>query len=125
MVGGMLGTGLRFAIDGALPHSQDSFPVATLAVNTTGSLLLGLIVGWLWPRASAWLRAGLGTGFLGSFTTFSAIAVSVVALSTAGEWATAGLYLTLTLVLGLIAAWGGLTLGRQLGRQLGPQLGPQ
>lgn len=121
MVGGVLGTGLRFAIDAALPHSQDSFPVATLAVNTTGSLLLGLIVGWLWPRASAWLRAGLGTGFLGSFTTFSAIAVSVVALNNAGEWAIAGLYLTLTLVLGLIAAWGGLTLGRQLGRQIGPQ----
>ncbi len=115
----MLGTGLRFAIDVALPHASDGFPVATVLINTTGALVLGLMVGWLWPRVSTWLRAGLGTGLLGSFTTFSAIAVSVVGLGNAGQWAGAALYLTLTLALGLTAAWGGLALGRRLGHEHG------
>ena len=112
----MLGTGLRFALDWVLPHAGDEFPLSTLGANTLGALLLGLAAGWLWPRASSLLRAGLGTGLLGSFTTFSAIAVSVVSLGSRDQWGTAIVYLFLTLALGLGAAWVGLRLSRGVGR---------
>ena len=113
LVGGVLGTGLRLAIDTAVPHSGTAFPLSTLVINTVGALALGVLVARLWPVAPSWLRAGLGAGLLGSFTTFSAFAVSLVSLTTAGEWMPALGYLALTLVLGLGAAWLGLSLGRR------------
>jgi CrcB protein len=73
--------------------------------------VLGLLVARVWPVAPHWLRAGLGAGLLGSFTTFSAVAVSVVSLTAADQWMPALAYLALTLVLGLAAAGLGLRAG--------------
>ncbi|MGV8895143.1 MAG: fluoride efflux transporter FluC [Rhodoglobus sp.] len=112
IVGGMVGTGLRLGLDAVIPHTDDSFPVSTLIANVVGAFVLGVLVARLWERAPVWLRAGLGVGLLGSFTTFSALAVSLVTLSTSGQWMTAALYLALTLLLGFGAAAAGLTLGR-------------
>jgi CrcB protein len=107
-VGAAVGTTLRLGLDLAVPHDDAGFPVSTLVVNVVGSFALGLLVTRLWPRASPWLRAGLGPGLVGSFTTFSAVAVSLVAL---GPTPLALLYLAATLGLGLLAAWAGLVLG--------------
>lgn len=112
LVGGVVGTGLRLAIDTAVPHTDSTFPLSTLVINSVGAFLLGALVARLWGTAPSWLKAGLGAGLLGSFTTFSAFAVSLVSLTTAGDWTTALGYLGLTLVLGLGAAWLGLALGR-------------
>jgi CrcB protein len=112
LVGGVVGTGLRLAIDAAVPHTDTSFPLSTLVINSVGAFLLGALVARLWATAPSWLKAGLGAGLLGSFTTFSAFAVSLVSLTASGEWMTALGYLGLTLVLGLGAAWLGLSLGR-------------
>lgn len=112
LAGGVVGTGLRLAIDAALPHTDTGFPLSTLVINTGGALVLGVLVARAWQSAPSWLRAGLGAGLLGSFTTFSAFAVSLVSLTGAGEWMPALAYLALTLVLGLGAAWLGLALGR-------------
>src|SRR5690554_4647754 len=109
----MLGTALRFGIDTALPHGNAEFATSTLAVNVLGSFTLGLLVGRAWLGAPNWCRAGLGPGLLGSFTTFSAVAVSLVAMSTEGEWMLAASYLAATLALGLGAAVLGLRLGRR------------
>jgi fluoride exporter len=108
VVGGMIGAGLRFGIDTALPHDATAFPPSTLIVNVLGSAALGFLVARLWPTSPSWLRAGLGTGLLGSFTTFSAFAVSLVELGPTP----AGIgYLVLSLVLGPGAAFAGLRLG--------------
>lgn len=112
VVGGVVGTGLRLAIDAAIPHGDTDFPLSTLVINCVGAFLLGALVARLWATAPPWLRAGLGAGLLGSFTTFSAFAVSLVSLSAAGEWMTALGYLGLTVVLGLGSAWLGLALGK-------------
>lgn len=88
------------------------FPLSTLIINVFGAFALGALVSRLWPTAAAWLKAGLGPGLLGSFTTFSALAVGLVSLTAAGHWATALGYLGLTLVLGGGAAGLGLALGR-------------
>ncbi|HRQ01102.1 MAG TPA: CrcB family protein, partial [Terrimesophilobacter sp.] len=108
-VGGAVGTGLRLGADALIPSG--AFPVATLVVNVVGSFLLALLVGRAWATAPEWVKAGLGAGVLGAFTTFSAIAVSVVQLSTNGEPAVAGAYLVASVVLGIGAAAVGLRLG--------------
>ncbi len=112
MIGGIAGTGLRLAIDTALPHSDSTFPLSTLIINTIGAFALGALVARVWPVAPGWLRAGLGAGVLGSFTTFSAVAVSLVSLTHSGQVPLALAYLGVTLVLGFGAAWLGLQLGR-------------
>lgn len=103
IVGGMVGTGLRLAVDYLIPG-----PIATLVVNVIGSLVLGFLVARVWPTASTWLKAGLGAGLLGSFTTFSAVAVI---LTDFGFTLNGLLYLAATMVLGLGAAFAGLRLG--------------
>lgn len=113
LLGGALGTALRLGIDALLPHADDAFPWATLGINTLGSFALGALVSIAWDRTPAWLRAGLGPGLLGSFTTFSALAVSFVTLADAGEWMPAAAYLAASVVLGLAAAGLGLRLGRR------------
>ena len=107
--GGAVGTGLRLAIDTWMPHPP--FPVATLLINVAGSFALGLLVARVWPGASLWLRAALGPGLLGSFTTYSAFAVSLVAMGSASSWLLAAGYVAATLALGLGAMWAGLRLG--------------
>ncbi|GAB3618732.1 fluoride efflux transporter CrcB [Okibacterium endophyticum] len=112
-VGGMAGTLLRLMLDLAMPHEPTGFPVSTLIANVLGSGVLGLLVGAVWGRAGtpAWLRMGLGTGLLGSFTTFSALAGSVVSQSMAGDWMLVAGYVVSTLVLGTAAAWIGIATG--------------
>ena len=105
-VGGVVGTGLRVAIDLAVPHLG-----AILAINLVGSFALGFLVARLWPAASAWLKAALGPGLLGSFTTFSAVTVGVMELYLRGEWMPALAYLAVTLLGGLAVAWLGLRAG--------------
>jgi CrcB protein len=111
VIGGAVGTGLRLAVDAAVPHSPTQFAASTLLVNTVGAFVLGLLVATLWPRVPTWARAGLGAGLLGSFTTFSALAVSVVALAEAGDVLVAVITIIASLALGLLAAWAGLALG--------------
>ena len=104
LVGGTVGTGARAAIDLAL---LDAHPWQTLGINVAGALALGLLVARAWPVAPAWLQAGLGTGLLGGFTTFSALALAVAAQPSALTLA----YLAASIVLGVAAAWAGLRLG--------------
>ena len=79
-VGGFAGAVLRHAVGVALPGN---LPWGTLAVNVAGSFALGVLVyearltGRLGPRT----RLLVGTGFLSSFTTYSAFAVETAALS--------------------------------------------
>ena len=102
-IGALVGTGARLAIDTLVGQ-----PISTLAINVIGSLALGYLVARLWNSAAPWLKAGLGAGLLGSFTTFSALAVTLVELG--ATWS-AALYLVLSIGLGLTAAWAGLRLG--------------
>jgi CrcB protein len=112
VLGGLLGTGLRLALDTLLPNGDTVFPWATLLINLIGSFALGLLVARFWPTAPAWLKAGLGPGLMGAFTTFSALIVSLLTLTRAGMPVTALLYLLVSVAGGLVAAALGLRLGR-------------
>ncbi len=122
LLGGLLGTGLRLAIDAVIPHDDGQFPWSTLLINIVGSFVLAFVVARVWPTASAWLRAGLGTGVLGSFTTFSALIVSLLTLTQAGMPLLALVYLLVSLAGGLAAALLGLRLGGRATRRAAPQL---
>ncbi|TFC93492.1 MULTISPECIES: CrcB family protein [Cryobacterium] len=123
-LGGLMGTGLRLGIDQSLPHADTAFPTSTLIANTIGALVLGWLVADLWTRPGlpAWVKAALGTGLLGSFTTFSAVMVSLVALVAAGFSALGWIYLAATLLLGFGAAALGLRLGARLRHRRPPDL---
>ncbi|CAN5501496.1 CrcB family protein [soil metagenome] len=112
LIGGLVGTGMRLGIDALLPHGDGDFPLSTLVINVTGAFVLGMLVGRVWPSAPSWLRFGLGTGLLGSFTTFSALVASVFTLAQAGAMGTGLLYLAVTLTAGIAAAAAGLLVGR-------------
>jgi len=110
LVGGALGTGLRLGLDLLI------FPFSTLVINIVGAFALGVLTARAWPTARPWVRAGLGPGLLGSFTTFSAFAVALVSLGTSGQWALGLLYLVATIVLGFGAAWAGVRVASSRGR---------
>ena len=119
--GGFAGTGLRFGLDEAIPHLDTSFPLSTLLINIVGSFTLGALVSTLWRRRQTpnWLKVGLGTGLIGSFTTFSAFIVSLLAEAHNGLWWMALLYFVLSLLFGFAAAVAGLRIGHWTGR--GPE----
>ena len=71
------------------------------------------------PRTPFWVRAGLGPGLLGSFTTFSAVVFSLDQLVREGQHGVWTAYLGLSVVLGLAAAGLGWRTGKLVGRRSG------
>jgi CrcB protein len=113
-VGGLIGTELRYGLGLAFPDFPGSVPWATLGINVGGSFVLALLT-TVWmarPHTAFWLRAGLGPGLLGSFTTFSAVVFAVDQLARAGSHFTWITYLALSLLLGLAAAGAGWRAGK-------------
>tara|TARA_R110000782_G_scaffold13976_25_gene41110 strand:+ start:6542 stop:6958 length:417 start_codon:yes stop_codon:yes gene_type:complete len=84
---------------------------ATLAVNVIGCLLIGLAWGRLGFGMREEARLLLIVGFLGGFTTFSAIGWETVTLLSRGHTAHAAAYVAATLVLGMAGVWIGHWLG--------------
>lgn len=108
--GGFIGSVLRFLIS-KLNHSWHllSLPMGTLAVNVIGSFVIGLLIGMSAKGnlISADLRLFLMVGLCGGFTTFSTFSSENMLLLQNGQIATAILYMGLSIVLGLLAVWGG------------------
>ena len=118
-VGGALGALARWGIASALPSSPTGWPWATLLVNLTGCLLLGMLFAVLAARFpdAAWPRPFLAVGVLGGYTTYSAFAVEVVRLAEAGAVVTAAAYVVVSVVGGVATvAAGTLVAHAMLGR---------
>lgn len=114
-LGGTLGVLAREGLTLVMPN-VGGLPVAVLLANVFGALLFGLLLESLgsFERMNARrqsLRLLLGTGLLGGFTTYSALAQAVLVLWSGGAaWVAVG-YGAGTLLLGGIASWGGVLLG--------------
>jgi fluoride exporter len=119
--GALAGTELRYGLGVAFPDAAGTVPWATLLVNISGSFVLAaLTTFWIArPRTAFWLRAGIGPGLLGSFTTFSAVVFSIDQLARAGQHAVWIAYLVLSLLLGLGAAAAGWRTGKVLADRWG------
>ncbi|MEN3344557.1 MAG: fluoride exporter [Arthrobacter sp.] len=115
-VGGLLGTELRYAAGLLFPEAAGAVPWTTLVINVVGSFVLaGLTTVWIArPGTASWLRAGLGPGLLGSFTTFSALVFTIDQQLRGGLHATWLAYLGLSLLLGLGAAAAGWKAGKAI-----------
>jgi CrcB protein len=118
-LGGAIGSVLRYQAGRWMTYllgvqAVTQFPWATLAVNATGSVLMGLLAGWLarFGPGGEELRLLLGVGVLGGFTTFSAFSLELVMLMQRGQFGFAALYLILSVALGVTGLVFGLAVMR-------------
>jgi CrcB protein len=109
---GGLGALARFGLDTVVStRTGGLFPWGTLAVNASGSFVLGLVAGLALHGEALVLVA---TGMIGSYTTFSTWMLETQRLGEDGEGRAALANLALSVVLGLAA----VVLGRVLGEAL-------
>jgi len=110
--GGAVGAAARMFMDGAVSARwPGEFPKATLFINITGSLLLGVLTGLvLFHETPDGWRSVLGTGFCGGFTTFSTASFASVRLAQEGRGVQAAFNVLGTLALCTIAAVLGIAL---------------
>lgn len=116
-VGGFLGAIARYTIDGWVTDAtRSSFPWGTLVVNMSGSFALGLLFALTVERAAlpADLRAPVGIGFIGAYTTFSTFTLESLRLMQDGSWALAAANLVGSVLLGMAAVFAGVALGRAI-----------
>ncbi|MGL6210130.1 MAG: fluoride efflux transporter FluC [Paracoccaceae bacterium] len=102
-VGGAIGSVLRFLTVAAI-----GAPLGTAVVNVLGSFAIGVAFVLLSDRLSPLLI----TGVLGGFTTFSAFSLDALKLMDAGQVLQAGLYVSVSVLMSLVAVALGATLAR-------------
>jgi CrcB protein len=114
-LGGGLGAALRHGTNLAMARLLGTgFPYATLIVNVSGSLVMGLIAGYFAFKGDGsqnW-RLFLTTGILGGYTTFSAFSLDVALLWERHELGLAALYVGASVVLSIAGLFAGLFLVR-------------
>jgi fluoride exporter len=115
-VGGALGAPARYGIAQWITVAPDGFPWATLLTNLSGAFVLGffltLVIARLPP--TRYLRPFFAVGFLGSYTTFSTLAVETVLLIKDGHVALGVGYTLASVSAGLAVAYLGIVGARLL-----------
>jgi fluoride exporter len=114
-IGGGLGSSLRHTVNIVCPRLLGSaFPYHTFIINITGSIVMGLIAGYLAFKGDAtqpW-RLFLMTGVLGGYTTFSAFSLDAALLYERGEIGSALFYVLGSVVLSIAGLFAALALVR-------------
>ncbi|MFC7022163.1 fluoride efflux transporter FluC [Promicromonospora thailandica] len=124
LVGGWA-TYLQVPLITLFPGTADAvlwFPLGTLLVNVLGAFALGYLLEALARRGRETvrrrkIRLGIGTGVLGGFTTYSALALDTQELLAAGVPWIALLYVVLTLAGGTAACLAGIALATRTDRR--------
>ena len=106
--GGVAGTAARYVAEESV-RPWGAWPAATFLVNIVGAFALGVLMEALARRgpdlgARRRLRLLLGTGFLGAFTTYSALAVETALLARGGRVGLGVAYAAGSVIVGLVAA---------------------
>ncbi|MES2751044.1 MAG: fluoride efflux transporter CrcB [Pseudomonadota bacterium] len=116
-IGGGLGSTLRYAINVLCGRTLGlNFPYSTFLINITGSLVMGLVAGYLAFKGEAsqpW-RIFLMTGILGGYTTFSAFSLDAVSLYERGEVGLAVFYVVGSVLLAIAGLVAGLAIMRHV-----------
>lgn len=116
-MGGAIGATARYLLSGlALRAFGSGWPWGTFLANGLGSLLMGLLAGWLAHKidGGSAFRLFLGVGILGGFTTFSAYSLEVALMVERKAYSTAAGYALGSLGLGVISLFVGLMLVRKV-----------
>jgi CrcB protein len=115
--GGFIGASARYLIGGwVYRYLPATFPYATLLINVSGCLGIGLLAALVEERAFLGPGARLFwmIGVLGGYTTFSTFGYETMALLREGGYAGAFVNVAGQVLLGLLAVWLGAVIGRWL-----------
>ena len=116
MIGGGTGALARYLAASAIAtRFGGAFPLGTLAINVTGSFLIGFLMTIFTERLSfdpAW-RLFLVVGFLGGYTTFSTFEWETFTAVRDGGFRTGMLNVIASVILGYTAVWLGFALARR------------
>jgi CrcB protein len=105
-VGGMIGSVLRYLT--VISFRNETFPYGTLVVNVVGSLVIGIVAGFITKNIiSPELRLFFATGVCGGFTTFSAFSAESLELLNQHKYGIAFIYILISFTLGITAAFCG------------------
>jgi CrcB protein len=117
-VGGALGSIARYWIGSAVSGRLGiKFPYGTFVINITACVIIGFALTYLGRRAElnvAW-RFLIPVGFVGAYSTFSTYEWETLSSLRSGAFLIATLYAVSSLLLGLLAVWGGSVLAEVLG----------
>src|SRR3954468_1230533 len=112
---GIFGAGLRYFLSRIITRFTDAaFPVGTLIINVSGSLVLGFFLIWTTERVLAdpkW-RLLVAIGFCGSFTTFSSYAFETMSYFEQGHWYLFAMNIFTNNILCLLAIVAGAAIAR-------------
>jgi len=115
-LGSALGAPARYLLDRFIQARHErALPWGTWTINISGSFVLGLLVGSASSLGlDSWVLAAAGTGFLGSYTTFSTFPWVTLRLPAARPCLAAAANVALSLVVGLAAVTAGVAIGTLL-----------
>lgn len=110
MIGGALGTGARFWASGIVARNfGEFFPLGTLAVNVSGSFIIGFFAAFTDPQGvhlvPPRLRQFFMIGVCGGYTTFSSFSLQTLDLFEDGDWLKATLNTFFSLAGCMLAVW--------------------
>lgn len=113
-VGGGFGSVARYIIGKWLNNLENSIPYGTMLANVIGSLLIGIIIGYLSKSSNLTESQSLllATGFCGGFTTFSTFAYENQLFLKNGDYFNFLSYTFGSLILGIIAVFLGLFIAK-------------
>lgn len=114
-IGSGIGGALRYTVSQVVKshlstNALSTFPWATFAVNVIGCFLIGFIYSVTnggYVNISADTKAMLTAGFCGGLTTFSTFTYENLEMLQSGNIWPAILYISLSLIVGLLAAYAG------------------
>jgi CrcB protein len=110
-IGGSLGSLARYWVGTAIAGRMGTkFPYGTFVINLTSCLIIGFSLAVLGRRTGlnpAW-RFLIPVGFVGAYSTFSTFEWEIFSSLQTGSLSVAGLYVVLSVVLGLVAVWCGV-----------------
>ena len=116
-LGGALGSVARYWVGSTVAGRMGTrFPYGTFVINLTACVIIGFSLTYLGKRAGvnpAW-RYFIPIGFIGAYSTFSTFEWETLSTLRSGAFFLAGLYTIGSIVLGLIAVWGGSWLAEVL-----------
>lgn len=113
-LGGGFGSVARYMLSSRLNTLEAKIPYGTFLSNILGSLLVGIVLGYLAKTSSVSETQSLllATGFCGGFTTFSTFAYENQVFLKNGDYISFVSYTIGSLVLGLLAIFLGLYISR-------------
>lgn len=109
-IGAAMGAVLRYGINRYFERRPHPFPKATLLINLSGALILGILAGL---QIDQHLYLLFGTGIMGGYTTFSTMTIELFTLLKTNRQYFY-LYFFSTYIVGLTASFIGLMIGAYL-----------